>query len=328
MFSLLQKLNRATIDYPRTVETYARDPDVTERVAQLVPFLYFFLLYQAFSAFALWQRTPLFTEAQFRPQWSVEWLAAFSFDHAILIATALFLVGAFLASFFYTRRWARAAAFCGLFFYHGFMSSFGAPEHNLLVWVYPLLFLIFLPDVWNRATDILERKKALITFLGAQLYIGLIYSMAGVSKLWRGFEQLFAGQANVFSPDAFALHIAEWLPTVGQKSLLGPSIVEHPLVGWPLFLGMLYFQVFTLYAVFRPKLHLFWGAFLLLFYIFNFLTMNIMYIDSFFLIAALLVFSPFERDAPWRERFRELPVFGWLYARMTARNRRPRSGIA
>jgi len=312
MLAFLRTLNRATIDYPRTIEAYANDLKVTERILQLVPFLYFFLLYQAFSAFALWQRTPLFTASQFDAVWSVEWLTAFPFDQAILIATSLFLIGTFLASLFFVHRGARIVAFCGLFFYHGFMSSFGAPEHNLLVWIYPLLFLIFLPDVWNRATDVLDRKKVLIAFLGAQIYIGVIYSMAGVSKLWRGFEQLLDGQANVFSPDAFALHIADWLPTVGHPSLIGPFIVEHPLLGWPLFIGMLYFQLFTIYAIFRPKLHFLWGVFLLLFYIFNFLTMNIIYIDSFFLIAALLVYSPFEREARLRDRCIEMPLIGRL----------------
>jgi len=308
----LQKLNRATIDYPRTIEAYAEAPHAASRALQIIPFLYFFLLYQAFSAFASWQRMPLFTADQFDPRWSVAWLEAFPFDHAVLIVTSLFLASAFLAALFFKHRWARAAAFLGLFFYHGFMSSFGAPEHNLLMWVYPMLFCIFIPDVWDKPLDVLDRKKVLVAFLGVQAYIGVVYSMAGVSKLWRGLEQFVAGQAHVFSPDAFALHIADWLPTIGSPSLLGPMIVEHPLLGWSLFLGSLYFQVCTLYALFRPKLHLVWGVYLLLFYILNFLTMGIVYIDSFFLIAALWVFSPFDREEPFRERVREMPLIGFL----------------
>jgi hypothetical protein len=322
MRNFLEQLNRATIDYPRTIEAYAATAKVADCALQIVPFLYFFLLYKAFSMFVTWQQTPLFAAEQFVPRWNVAWLSAFPFDTAILVATSVFLAGMFVASISYARWWARAIAFLSLFFFHGFMSSFGAPEHNLLVWVYPLLFLIFMPDVWHRDTTPLERKKVLITFLGAQIYIGVIYSMAGLSKLWRGIEQLIAGQANVFSPDAFALHIADWLPTIGSPSLLGPTIVEHPLLGWPLFLGMLYFQLFTIYAVFRPKLHLLWGAFLLLFYIFNFLTMNIIYIDSFFLIAALMLYSPFAREASFQERVREMPLIGFALRYVGARTAR------
>lgn len=325
MRTLLQKLNRATIDYPRTIEAYAEDPRTADRALHVVPFLYFFLLYEAFSIFTTWQRSPLFTAEQFNARWSVEWLTAFTFDHAILIATGFFLVGSFLAAVFFTHRSARVLAFFSLFFFHGFVSSFGGPDHNWLMWVYPLFFLIFIPDVWGRAADVLERKKVLLAFLGAQMYIGVVYSMAGISKLWRGVEQLLAGQAHVFSPDAFALHIANWLPTIGSPSLLGPEIVAHPYLGWPLFIGSLYFQIFTVYAVFRPKLHFLWGIFLLLFYIFNFLTMNIVYINSFFLIAALMLFSPFEREASLDERVVEMPLIGRLYFFLRHAYRRARS---
>ncbi len=311
----LAKVNCITIDYPRAIEAYAKDDRALTKALHIVPYLYFFLLYQAFSVFAAWQKKPLFSAEQFNPRWTVEWLSLFSFEHAVLLVTGLFLVGMLGASFFFSRRSARIVAFLSLFIFHGFMSSFGGPDHNWLVWIYPLLFLIFLPDLWRKKeTTLLERKKFLIGFLGVQIYIGVIYTLAGLGKVVRGLEQMIAGQANFLSPDALALHVANWLPTIGSESVFGTFIVEYPIVGWPLFWGMLYFQLFTLWAIFKPNLHRVWGACLVLFYILNFLIMNILYIDTFFLIAALLLNSPFEKPGTtWKERLRDMPIVGWIF---------------
>lgn len=310
--SALAKLNRATVDYPKAIEAYAHDDRALEKALALVPYLYFFLLYKAFSLAAQWKFSPSYSADRFHPIWPVAWLSYFDFAQAVIIIPGLFLLGMTLASFFFSHRIARIFAFLTLFQYHAFVSSFGAPDHTIFVWIYPLLFLIFLPDLWKKEKPtFLEKKKFLVGFLGVQIYIGVIYSLAGLGKVVRGLEQLLAGQANFLSPDAFALHIANWLPNLGSESLLGPFIIWHPLVGWPLFLGMLYFQVFTLFAIFRPALHWLWGIFLILFYIFNFLTMDIVFVDTFFLIAALLLNSPFSPPrVSLRDTLCDLPIFG------------------
>lgn len=312
----VQWVNSKTINYPQAIEEYARDTRAVERAMSVVPYLFFFLLFTAFSATAQWFSRPPFSSALFDPRITIFWAGYVSFDTAVHIACGLFLVGSCMGSLFFNRRWARALAFFGLFQYHAFMSSFGAPEHNLLVFVYPLLFCIFLPDIWRKKeTTQLERKKFLVGFIGIQVYIGLIYSLAGLSKLVRGTQALVHGTANFLAPDAFALHIANWLPSTGGDSLFGPFIVAHPYVGWPLFLGMLYFQFFTLVAVFRPALHWMWGVFLISFYILNYFTMNIFYVDTFFLIAALFLNSPFEKGFTWRERCGAMPLIGLLFRR-------------
>lgn len=311
---LARWVNAATVKYPSAIEEYAHDDRATLRAASVVPYLYFFLLFTAFSATVQWLSRPPFSAALFEPRMTIPWAGYIAFDTAVLIECGLFLLGSCAGSFFFNRRWARALAFFGLFQYHAFMSSFGAPEHNLLVYVYPLLFCIFLPDLWTaKETTVLERKKFLVGFVGIQVYVGLIYSLAGLSKIVRGTQDLLHGNANFLAPDAFALHIANWLSSTGGESLLGPFIVAHPYLGWPFFLGMLYFQLFTLVAVFRPALHWIWGVFLISFYILNYLTMNIFYIDTFFLIAALFLNSPFERGFSWRERISVMPLFGLLF---------------
>jgi len=311
----LKRVNAKTIDYPARIEAYAHDDRVLNRALGIIPFLYFFLLFESFRIAANWKLASPLSESRFHPIWTIGWASYVSFDHVVALICGLFLVGMLIGSLFYMHRAARVIAFLALFEYHAFMSSFGAPEHNIVSFIYPLLFCIFLPDVWEKKeTTFLERKTFLIGFIGIQTYLGLIYSLAGIGKVVRGIEQLISGQANFLSPDAFALHIAYWLPATGSDSLFGPYIVAHPLAGWPLFLGTLYFQVFTLWAIFKPSLHWIWGVFLVSFYILNFLIMNIFFVDVFFLIAALFLYSPFDAvQIRWKDRLADLPLFGPLF---------------
>ncbi len=313
----LRTLNDRTLRYPQSIERYANDARTLEKALVLVPCLYFYLLFQAFVNFAQWStRAPLNPE-KFQPLLPIAWLSGVSFENVALIIYGTVLVGMIIASVFFAKRWARIVAFLVFWQFHTFLNSFGQWEHNTLVWLYPLFFLIFLPDVWNKMNPTtMERKSFLIGFVGVQMYLGLVYSLAGLGKIYRGVFQLIAGQANFLSPDAFALHIANWLPTIGSNSLLGPFFIAHPYAGWPLFLIHLYFQLFTLWAIFRPSLHRIWGIVLICFHITTYLTMNILFIDSIFLLAVLLINSPFERpDTTWRERLSELPIFGWVLQR-------------
>lgn len=314
----VRKLNRATIDFPRSLEEHATYDRSVQRAMNVIPFLYFFLLYWAFNVTSMWLRRPLFSPEEFDARWPVSWLTLFSFEHAVLIMCCMLLAGALIGSIFFTRRIGRVIAFVAFFQFHAFLSSFGAPEHAMLVWIYPLFFIIFLPDIWHKQeTTLLERKTFLIAFFGAQVYTGVIYFLAGLGKVTDGISNLLAGTGNFLAPDAFALHISFWLDSTSSTSVLGPFIVAHPFVGWPLFLFMLYMQVFTLWAVFRPSLHRVWGALLISFHIATFLTMDIVFINNIFLLAALFLNSPFERaETSWRERAMDLPLFGLLLKRI------------
>lgn len=313
----LARLNAATIDYPHSFEAFARDNRAVERAMSIVPYLYFFLLFVAFSTTSQWFRSAPYAPEKFDPIWPVRWLEQFPFDAAVDIVCLMFLAGMLTGAVFFSRRVARIIAFLSFWQFHAFLSSFGTFEHATVVWFYPLLFLTFLPDIWRTFEPTVAQKKTfLLAFFGAQAYTGIVYFLAGLGKVWDGVADLFAGNGNFLSPDAFALHISYWLDNTGSTSVLGPLVVENPFVGWPFFLFMLYMQICTLWAVFRPTLHRVWGALLISFHIATFLTMNILFINSIFLLAALFLNSPFERpETTWRERMRDLPIFGLILRR-------------
>lgn len=319
--SLFRRLNAATIDFPRSIEAFADDTRALERAMSVVPFLYFYLLYLAFGAASQWLRAPLFPEEQLALRWPVAWLQLFSFDTAVTVMALGFLASMLVGAVFFSRRGARIIAFVGFFQYHAFLSSFGAPEHAMLVWFYPLFFIIFLPDIWReRETTLAERKLFLMAFFAAQIYSGVIYFLAGLGKVLGGISLLASGAGNFLAYDAFALHIAYWLGNTSSSSTFGPLVIEYPLLGWPLFLFMLYMQVFTIWAIFRPSLHRVWGALLISFHIATFLTMDILFINNIFLLAALFLNSPFEKPGTsWRERAGDLPLLGLLFRPYLAR---------
>lgn len=317
MRKVLRALNDATIRFPKDIEAFASDDNALKRAMTIVPFIYLFLLFQAFSIFG--RRIDFMQGAElFAPLWPIAWLADSSASYAGDIVSGIFLITALIAVVFYSRRWARLGAFVGFFLFHAWLSSFGTVDHTWLPWVYVLFFLIFLPDIWNQTSwSVYERKSFLLGFFTTQVYLGLLYTLTGLGKVVRGFSHLISGESNFLSPDAFALVIADWFEKSGYTSLLGPAVLEHPYLGWPFFLFVHYLQLFALWAIFRPNLQRVWGTILICFHVATFLTMGILYVNTIFLLGALLVFSPFEQRVPLRARLKNLPVVGMFYNRLT-----------
>ena len=114
--------------------------------------------------------------------------------------------------------------------------------------------------------------------------------------------------------DATALHIADRLLATNATSVLGPLVIEYPLVGWPFFLWFnFYLMPFAFLAAFRPSLHTFWAAGLILYHIGSYLTMNIGFTANILLLALFFFFSPFATpNTSWRTIVSDMPLLGWL----------------
>jgi hypothetical protein len=76
-------------------------------------------------------------------------------------------------------------------------------------------------------------------------------------------------------------------------------------------LAALYLEVFAIVAAFRPRLHLVWGAGLILFHVGVLLAMGILFLEPPLLLLLLFVLSPFARGEPNAEATLEsLPWLG------------------
>jgi hypothetical protein len=234
---------------------------------------------------------------------------------------AALLVGALCAAFL-PRRWpARLAAFVGFFLYLALKNSFGKIDHAAHAWLLSAFLLVFLPDGGRGdfASSRARRQRYLNAFWSAQALTLLTYSMAGAWKLLGAVTQLWRGEPHSFAPLALAYHVADRLLRTQSESVLGGLLLEHPLLGWPQMLAVLYLQTTALLAAFRPPLHRLFGLGLIGFHTMVYLTLAIPFQLPVLLLGLLLLCSPFapERADP-REIARALPLVGPALARLPA----------
>lgn len=323
---------RATLGYPSIGEQTAREGPFG-KARDIVRYFYYHLVFLAVFFLPSWDN--FLTRANFSPLWPIAWAKYTSFPTVVTIVGFAFLTGALLGAFFYWHRIGRFLAFVGILQFHALESSFGQPSHQWYPWLYLSFLFLFLPDAWGELDRSVEkRKKFLLIFWGAQALFLLTYSMSGIGKLWSAIVQLAHGQPNAFSPNAFALQIADWLTQMQATTLLGSFIIAHPLVGWPFYLAMLYLLLFAVLAAFRPAIQKLWAFGLILFHIGTYLTMRIYFFPPVILLLLLFFDSPFRSPGTtWRDILANLPFVGWAIERLVRRKtpsapRRPAFGEA
>ena len=305
--------------FPFSIESFAARGKPFTKAKTIVQFFYYFLAFQALVVINGGKF--LSQEENFSPVWSIPWANHLSLATTANIVQFFFLISAFIGAFFFQNRIARIFVFLGIFQLNALLSSVLRADHHWYPWLYVSFLLIFLPDAWaGKAHSLQVRKKFLLVFFSAQAVTLFIYSMAGLGKIQGAISQYFAGQTHAFAPEALALHIAYWLRNIDSTSLLGSFFVEHVIVGWPLFLGMIYLQFFSLWIAFKPSLHKIWAFGLIFMHTGIYLTMDMLFFPTALLLIFLFFDSPFKKhDTSWRETVGDLPIFGWMLRRILFR---------
>jgi hypothetical protein len=247
--------------------------------------------------------------------WPVTWLQWMDWRAGIGTILVLYVIGALLAAIWPARRWARFAAFLGMFEYVAFINSFGKTGHSLYIWMLTSFLLVFLPTDWKngRTPSRCVRQRFLLVFWGCQAFVLMVYSMSGLGKVGGAIYQLLAGQINFVGPGGLASLIAERLLRTHSQSFLGPWFIDHPALGYPLMLGVMYLQLFSFWVTFRPNAQKFWATGLILFHIGSFFILTVSFPQNVFLLALLFLHSPWETpECPWQRRLAEFPIIGWL----------------
>lgn len=280
----------------------------------LISAFYAVLLFLAVENVYAWdthlQATPLAL------RWPVFWLRFVDLRSGILAILWLHLIGTLLAVTLSRYRWARILVLISLLEFLGFRYSFGSINHGDHLGVLITFVLIFLPAGWR---DVPPQPRAvrtatLLVFSGCQALILLTYSMAGMWKLGGIVRQLFKGEVHALWPQGLGQQIAAKLLADESTTVLGPWLIEHYWLGWPLMIATLYLQFFALWAAFRPSLHQTFGLGLMLFHLSSHLTMGIGFSQNTLWLALFLVFSPFRpRRFAWRQAALDLPILGrWM----------------
>ncbi|MEM6883780.1 MAG: hypothetical protein AAF571_02020 [Verrucomicrobiota bacterium] len=301
----------------------ARTPDWSAltrqnaRCQMLVRAFYAFLTFKIMFEQDLW--LSFMGRDSMEPLWPVWWMGSGSPSdlHVQLILYAN-LAAAILVLILPQFRALRIFCFLAFLQYVAFRNSFGKINH----WGHLLLFtsflFIFLPSGWHKLKPTRNAKAATSMIIGSCIAVILVtYTMSGLGKIIVGVMQASQGQPNSFSPDSLARHIADRMLETNQDSAFGDIIVNMPLLGWPMMMATIYFQLASVFVIFRPELHRFWGAIHLLFHAGVYLTMTISFNNSVFMLSLFLLASPFAPDStcPFGTLTR-LPLIGRLFLKI------------
>ncbi len=281
----------------------------------LVSAFYAVLLFFALSNLFSWQ--DFLNATELTPRWPLFWLRFVDLHAGIVFVLWFHLLGGLLGVVAPGSRLARILVFCSWLEFLALRYSFGSINHGDHLGLLLTFVLIFLPPGWSssRTPGRSVRTATLLVFSGCQAMIMLTYSMSGMWKAGGVVQQAIEGEVTYLAPSALARQVAAKLLSDESSGLLGPWLIEHAWVGWPLMIAALYLELFALWAVPRPSLHRGWGLGLILLHVATHLTMGVGFPQNPLWLALFLVFSPFRpQPSPgWRRALRDLPLVGrWL----------------
>jgi hypothetical protein len=227
--------------------------------------------------------------------WPVAWLRWVPPARAVPAIFAVYLLASLAAALDPRWRTARVATAVGLLLLLATRFSSGKIDHGYHFWLWTAGVLCLLP---KRTTEPIgcnaaTRHHSLLVFFGAQLVIALFFSVSGAWKLAVAVYQLLLGEANAFTAEAMARQVAEQFVTTHQMTWLGHFIVDHVRWGHAPYLLAIFLELFSLAAVFRPRLHRIWGCGLMLFQLGTRLVLDVWSPWGITLVGLIFVASPF-----------------------------------
>lgn len=235
---------------------------------------------------------------------------------ASLVATLAAFVGATVAVWNPRIRLARIASFAGFVLYFAFAFAWkGKVDHGHHAAIWTGFALCLLPAVVERTRE--TEAAWLCSFFGVQLWVGLLYTCAGICKIL-GIIYDWPEGVTWLNIDALPLTIAEnW--NKSRDTLLGGWLIINPVPAWAMNLGALYIELFTFCALYRPHLHRVWGVGIILLHFSIAHSMGIHFHQSAIIVALFLVASPFAPAFCWKSTLLGLPGVHGLYRLMHRR---------
>lgn len=269
------------------------------------------------------------TAGDFAPLWPIFW--ATDINSTGLILMLGLVVASLLAIALPDRRWPKGLVFLAFLSASAFRSSFGlgSINHGNHYWIWTAFCFSFLPSGDQRTLrrSAACRYRYLLVFSYTQGLILLFYNMSGFWKVAAGIEALILGKVGTFHPEALATIAAAKMIQTDRETLFGPWLAENPLVGWPIYMLIVYVELVAILVWLRPRLHPVFGLTLASFHFGTFMLLGISFPKHVLILTLLLVWSPFIPDRmTFSEMLASLPGMG-LFLRRHHR-RRPSSNLS
>jgi hypothetical protein len=230
------------------------------------------------------------------PQWPAGWIERVGTSAGITAILAVYGAGAVAAMVAPHLRLARLAYTVGLLQFLAIQNGFGKVGHGFHAWWWVSAFLLLLPSSrrsWRSDATDDEREQFASTIVLAQLCVLFFFTLTGLWKLWHACVAAVGPGTSAFEVDGFSLLIAKNQLASGRDTVIGPLLIERPVLGWALFNATIYLEAASLLIVARPRLHRLWGYGLIAFHLGTDAAMGILFPASIVLVGLLLVASPF-----------------------------------
>lgn len=279
-------------------ESFLRS-DTVERVKRarlIVSLFYLFVFITATQTFGVtifpaWD-VLIDSKDLFDPIWSVSWIPLDYWEAIIRTVLLSFLGFSIVALLLWERsRLIRIGLFTSMFVYLSLLSSFGKIDHFMHIMTVVSFLLIFAPVKTKKnssATDLLR-----IVF-GIQTFILLAYFVSGFFKLYGILDQELRGVTSALSPDALAINLSKTTIANGLDYFGSSLILANPSFFFSvIMIGGFLVEFFSIYVIFKPRLHRVWGVLLMLLHAGILITVGPDFSLQMFVVGLFLVFSPF-----------------------------------
>ncbi|HSF94611.1 MAG TPA: hypothetical protein VLA52_06245 [Thermohalobaculum sp.] len=282
-----------------------------DRAHLLVQMFYVLSLFKFYSAArGFWPMPPVETMDLLWPLW---WLEYAGTQAGAFILSNLFIVAGVGGIIFWRYLPMRILVSVALLQHAAHSSSFGAINHGFHEWFWISVCLWFLP---NGSYDTLRVSRAarvqfLTAIAAAAGLILLFYSLSGLWKCSTAFLQLVTGEFGGFSPYAMTKTVVTRAMWTNSDPLWGGLVINWPLLGWPMYVGLYYVELVAIFIIFRPVLLRAWGIILILFHIGTFTFLDIIFPDHVLINAMFFFLTPIAtRNPDWRAMAAALPGLG------------------
>ncbi|WP_395072684.1 hypothetical protein [Hyphococcus sp.] len=172
-------------------------------------------------------------------------------------------------------------------------NSYGAINHGYHIWVWLAAIFATAPTNLSQLASRRDKLGLLATITGAQLFVLLTYSLAGLHKFKGGIAAMLQGDAGNFSLTGPAAQIADRILQTETEPFAAAFVISHTGLFAPLFWGLIFCQLLALVVVFFPRLHRSFGLVLIGFHFGTWALMEISFPLHVIWLLIFFVMSPF-----------------------------------
>ncbi len=278
---------------------------LNDNIKHLIHFADLYFLYLIFSNL---YKITLYKEVKIMdPLWPIIPFANFSPVGLTIVIQSITLI-TLLFIFFYPRKQVlRILFFVGFFFNVALDNSFGKLNHGLYL---PLMLSFFLSLIPSELSKNREEKTVLI-IATAQFSLLLVYTLTGFWKIFWGVIEFFTKEVSLFSPLSFRNTIIYQFDLTG-KTTVGEWFLEHYILGYLVYLFVIYIEFFSITIFFKGNLLKIWGILLVLIHMGINLILGVNFSQNIIVIGLLLVYSPFNITTPFKNTILSLPLISEL----------------